>query len=206
MQLNLNSRQLQLEILKDLDFLLNAYVLEENPLTLRDIFKVDLYYSPIDDFYKFYAEVANYKMDLATLRYFKNQLYLNKGTSKIFELIKDSLSSKNTIFTPTEDIITPVNFEYEYDFPDLKIEIEELTSDMIPSVFMDKFITMLIYLIFYNDETLEIILDKLRILIHETLLNYMEVFNITNINLNTTLTNILNFNSPINNTFNEFIV
>lgn len=145
MELYLNSKIESIPVFKELLTLLKGVLSNKDIASqlkdLSDIESVQHLYDPVRDFLDFYILTANLDMDEYRKDYIVNALYAAKGAPKIFEVFEECFDTK---------------IVYIYEFPILTIiEFVNLKiNDVI--AFINKFINMLYYLLYFTDITIHI--------------------------------------------------
>lgn len=145
MKIYLNKKIESIPIFKKLLILMEGVSTHQDLISdfkdIDDISEVKHLYDPVRDFLEFYISSSNISMDQGRQDYIVNALYAAKGAPKVFEIF---------------DEVFQVQIKYEYDFPVIKI-IEFINlkiSDVI--LFINKFINMLYYLLYYTEITIHI--------------------------------------------------
>lgn len=142
MKFYLNKKLEEIPIYRDLLILVND-LQESGKLDLVDVENIDSrhLYDPVRDFMEFFSESSNIKFDETRMDYIVNAFYSSKGSPKIFDMF---------------DELFDVRVRYNYKFPVIEImEFGKLKlSDVI--LFINKFVNMIYYLIYYTEININI--------------------------------------------------
>lgn len=142
MKLYLNKKLEEIPVYRDLLIVLNG-MYESKKLDSSDVSKIESrhLYDPVRDFMEFFSDSADLKLDDARMDYIVNSFYASKGSPKIFDMF---------------DELFDVRVRYNYKFPVIEImEFGRLKlSDVI--LFINKFINMIYYLIYYTEININI--------------------------------------------------
>lgn len=175
MKLYLNSRYLSMEVFKNLDTLMTDYYnqlgpnneLKWSPITTDLINSTDLYYNAIEEYFKWYNTELNnnYTYDDTEVQYIKNVLYYSKGKSRVLSLF-------NQLIKPRDSYEVSVNFNYDYDFPELFLIINSYPQ-LNPGILINKLTDVIYYLLFFDENTFRILINTINMIIEELVIEYV---------------------------------
>lgn len=173
MKLYLNKKLEEIPVYRDLLILINE-MYKSGKLDSSDMSKIESrhLYDPVRDFIDFFSKSSNLNLDEGRIDYIVNSFYSSKGSPKIFDMF---------------DELFDVRVKYNYRFPVIEImEFGKLKlSDVI--LFINKFINMIYYLIYYTEININI--KKLVLSLQGNLIQYnsgkvigYDIYKITDVN------------------------